>query len=92
MTRTTNLPPRLPGQLSPLGEKLFSLAKGLTDFANDFTERLSFEDYDSLTDMTARMLAYGNLLESRDRSLFLSEEIGEAEELLVWLRQRLGSE
>lgn len=89
MTITTDLPPRLPGQLSPIGEKLFSLARQLEDFANEFTERLSFEDYDNLTDMTARMLAYGNLLESRDRPAFLNDELREVADLLAFLKQRV---
>lgn len=75
--------------LSPTSQKLFGLVDELTDFANDFTERLSFEDYDSLSDMSARMLAYGNLLESRDRQTFLNEEIREAEQLLAFLKQRV---
>ncbi|WP_437186701.1 hypothetical protein SH668x_000050 [Planctomicrobium sp. SH668] len=89
MTNTTNLPPRSGRKLSEISGTLLSLARELTDFANEYTEQINFETYDSLTDMTARMLAYANLLESRDRRAFLQEEIHEAEELLAHLRKRM---
>lgn len=75
--------------LSPVAEKLFALVEELTDFANDFTDRLSFVDYDSLADMSARLLGYGNLLESRDRQKFVNEEIRAAQELLAFLKSRV---
>lgn len=80
-----------PTTLSPLGGKLFTLAERDQHFTNAFTEWLSFEGYDGITDLTAKMLACGNLLECRDRKAFLNREIQEAEEQLVWFRQRLAA-
>ena len=89
MTETTNLPPPPPGRLSPISNRLFSLAAELAEFADDFTERLSFEDYATVTELETKLLAFGNLLETRDSETFLNSELREAEELLEWLRQRV---
>ncbi len=83
-------PPRQPGRLSPIAEKLFLLAGELEDFANEATESLCFEDYDNLNWWEAKLRAYGNLLETSDPGTFLGEELREAEEFLDWMQQRTG--
>jgi len=88
MTNTTDRPP---GQLSLIGEKLFTLTQEAADLANEHTEVLNFGDYATLCEIETKLLAYGNLLETRDRETFLEDEIRHAEEILTTFRQWTGS-
>jgi uncharacterized membrane protein len=83
---TTTATPLVP----PLARRLFALAREIGDFANEATERLSFDDYATLTELEAKLLAFANLLSVTDREAFLAEELSEAAEMLQWLRDRTG--
>lgn len=78
---------RPPGQLTPLGKKLFALAQKAADFANEQTETLNFGDYATVCEIETKLLAYGNLLETDNRKAFLNDEIRIAEETLATFRQ-----
>ncbi len=81
--------PRIPGRLSPIGEKLFALAQQFEEFANEQTERLDFDDYANVSSWETKLLAFGNLIETADRETFLDEEISEAKDFLAWIRERV---
>ena len=86
---TTDTPIFFP---TPTAESLFGIAREIVDFANEYTEHLSFEDYSMLMELEAKLLAFANLLSVHDRESFLAEELADAIETLQWLRQRLPGE
>jgi hypothetical protein len=70
-------------------KSLFELAEEISEFANEETERLDFDDYDNLTAYEAKMLAFGNLLAVTDKRRFLEEELAEARDYLSYLKTRV---
>lgn len=71
--------------LSPISRRLFELACHFESYADEHTETLTFEDYETLRDFEIKLLAYANLWESRDQDRFLDEELKEAEQYLAGL-------
>jgi len=77
---------------TPTTETLFGLAKEIADFADEQTEHLSYEEYATLMEYEAKLLAFANILSAFNRNAFLEEEIAEAIACLEDLQQRISLE
>lgn len=78
-----------PGKLSPRAAQLFELADELAAFGNAWTEKQSFEDYDSLREQESKLVAYANLLSTFNIDGFLDDEITASVRLMQMLLNRL---
>ena len=77
---------------SALVVELFELADEFLNFANEFTETLNFEDYDSVNAWETKLVAFANMLFTPDREGLARDEIVSAREFLRWLRNRVNVE